>query len=213
MITRIVLIVFMFCVAAVSQMTVVVGDFKNQAEAYFLDSWERNVPEFLKSELGKSQKITIIERGELPAVLQEQALSMTGLIDSSTAQKVGDLLGAQFIVSGTISQSGGQTRIDARIIRVATGEVRSEKVQARDTDHLLEMCEVLGQNLVYLLTGEGKRLEKMEVNRFPTLYYLGATVGFGIATAVAGSAYNRQLDKYQAATELDKFDDAYDSAR
>jgi len=109
------------------QVTVAIADFKNQSDAFYLDSWEKSVPDFLKSELSVSPRITIVERRALESVLQEQALSMTGLVDSTTAQQVGGLIGAQYIISGTINKTGsfkfeaikvGQDTMLAQIIKL-----------------------------------------------------------------------------------------------
>lgn len=195
-----------------SQMTVAIADFKNNTDAFYLDDWEKSIPEFLKSELSKSDKIVIVERRQLEAVLQEQALSMTGLVDSSTAQKVGNLLGAEFVISGTINQSGKWTRIDAKIIRVSSGHVKGEKVQAPDDKHLTEMVSLLGNNIIVMLSGGGTYIEKETLTNYPTTYFLAATAGLAIGTLVVNNAYNKKQEEYQNATNLSEFDEAYDSA-
>ena len=195
-----------------SQMTVAIADFKNNTDSFYLDDWEKSIPEFLKSELSKSDKIVIVERRQLEAVLKEQALSMTGLVDSSTAQQVGTLLGAEYVISGTINQSGKWTRIDAKIIRVSSGHVKGEKVQAPDDKHLTEMTSLLGNNIIVMLSGEGAYIEKETLTKYPTTYFLVATAGLAIGTLIVNNAYNKKLDEYQNAAELSEFDDAYDTA-
>jgi TolB-like protein len=194
------------------QVTIAIGDFKNQSDTFYLDGWEKSIPEYLKSEVSKSEKVIMVERRQLETVLSEQALTMTGLVDSSTAQKVGDLLGAQFVISGTISQSGGWTRIDAKIIRVATGHVRSEKVRARDDEHLDEMVQLLANNMLHILVGDKSYQEKIELKKYPTTYFLLASAGLAAGTLIVNNAYQNKLDAYQSATRLSEFDTNYDSA-
>ena len=119
-----------------AQQPIAIGDFKNDSEVFYLDSWEKSIPEFLKSELSKAEELIVVERQQLESVLREQALSMTGLIDSATAQSVGQMVGAQYMISGKISKTGKWIRIDARIIQVSTGQVKSEKVRGQDNQHL-----------------------------------------------------------------------------
>jgi len=195
-----------------AQTTVAVADFRNQSNAFYLDSWERAVPEFLVTELSSSDRIIIVERSQLESVLTEQALSMTGLIDSATAQKVGQMLGAQFVITGSINRVSGWTRIDAKIIRVASGQVRSEKVRAKSDEYLNEMLELLANNLRNVLSGEGRYREKLEVDTYPTTYFLAATVGLAAVSAIANSSYNKKLDEYRAAVRLEEFDSKYDEA-
>jgi TolB-like protein len=195
-----------------AQMTVAIADFKNNTDAFYLDDWEKSIPEFLKSELSKSEDLVIVERRQLEAVLKEQALSMTGLVDSSTAQQIGNLLGAEYVISGTINQSGKWTRIDAKIIRVSSGHVKSEKVQAPDDKHLTEMVNLLGNNIIVLLSGDGTYIEKETLTNYPTTYFLAASAGLAIGTLVVNNAYNKKVEEYQHATELSEFDEAYDAA-
>ena len=195
-----------------SQMTVAIADFKNNTDSFYLDDWEQSIPEFLKSELSKSEKIVIVERRQLEAVLREQALSMTGMVDSSTAQQVGTLLGAEYVISGTINQSGKWTRIDAKIIRVSSGHVKGEKVQAPDDKHLTEMVSLLGNNMIVMLSGDGTYIEKETLSNYPTTYFLIASAGLAIGTLVVNNAYNKKREEYQNATELSEFDEAYDAA-
>ena len=195
------------------QVSVAIADFKNQSDAFYLDSWEKSVPEFLKSELSVSPHITIVERRALESVLQEQALSMTGLVDSTTAQEVGGLIGAQFIISGTINKTGSWTRIDAKIIKVETGQVKSEKVRTSDEKYQDEMIQLLANNIRHHLAGEGEYMNKLELKPYPTTYFLIATAGLGIGTAIINSAYQKKVDEYNSATRLsDNFDDKYDAA-
>jgi TolB-like protein len=193
-------------------MTVAIADFKNNTDSFYLDDWEKSIPEFLKSELSRSEKIVIVERRQLEAVLKEQALNMTGLVDSSTAQQVGTLLGAEFVISGTINQSGKWTRIDAKIIRVSSGHVKSEKVQAPDDKHLTEMVSLLGNNIIVMLSGDVTYIEKETLTKYPTTYFLAASAGLAIGTLVVNNAYNKKQEEYQNATGLSEFDDAYDAA-
>jgi len=206
------ILLFLNVIPLQAQLTVAIADFKNNTDAFYLDDWEKSIPEFLKSELSKSEQIVIVERRQLEAVLNEQALSMTGLVDSSTAQQVGTLLGAEFVISGTINQSGKWTRIDAKIIRVSSGHVKGEKVQAPDDEHLTEMVGLLGNNIVVMLSGEGTYIENETLTSYPTTYFLAASAGLAIGTLVVNNAYNKKREEYQNATELSEFDEAYDSA-
>jgi TolB-like protein len=212
--TLFIALIFIFCInqTGLAQVTVAIADFENQSDTFYLDTWEKSIPEYLKSELSGSENIIIVERRQLESVLREQALSMTGLVDSSTAQKIGDLVGAQFVITGTINKSGGWTRIDAKIIRVVTGHVKSEKVRAKDDEHLDEMVQLLANNILHILVGNVSYQEKIELKKCPTTYFLIASVGLVASTVILNNAYKNKLDEYHNATNLVQFDPAYDSA-
>jgi TolB-like protein len=197
---------------AVAQLTLAIGDFKNDSEVFYLDSWERSIPEFLKSDLSQADELTIVERQQLESVLTEQALSMTGLMDSSTAQTVGKMVGAQYIIGGKINQSGKWIRIDARIVQVATGEVKSVSVRGRDDQHVQEMVSLLANNIRNKLTGKAEYRSKVVLGRDYTLYFLGATIALGGGTVLANNTYQDHLARYHQAGLLAEFDKQYDPA-
>ncbi len=194
------------------QVNIAVTDFRNQSDEYILDSWERSVPDLLRSELTRSDELIVLDRSRLESVLEEQALYLSGLMDTSQAMKAGNLLGAEFIISGTMHQIDGVYRITADIIRVKTGQINSETVEAPDRKHLKEMVELLGNNIRYMLTGRGNYIAKISLAPYPTWYFLGAAAGLGTATVFANLTYLDNRDKYRDTEKLEKFDTYYDRA-
>ena len=79
--------------------------------------------EELITRLFQTDKFRIIERSLLNKVVEEQKLSLTQLIEPSSAQKLGRILGVDAIVSGTITDLGGKLKINARMIGTETGDV------------------------------------------------------------------------------------------
>jgi TolB-like protein len=63
----------------------------------------------------------IVERRRLNDVLDELHLQQTGAIDSTTALRVGRLLGAHFVLFGSYLFSDGKIRIDTRLTEVESG--------------------------------------------------------------------------------------------
>ncbi len=197
---------------ATAQLTVAIGDFQNRTERIYLDSWEQKIPEFLHSELSQSPEIVLVERQNLKALMDEQALSMIGLVDSATAQQIGKLLSAQYVISGTINESGEWLRVDTKVINVVTGKIVSEKVQSNRTEYLDEMVKLLGQNLRYQLTGKGVYKAKLTMKKYPTPYFLAGTLGSGLATLLVHRNYLQKRDEYHKTTVLPKIDPLYQSA-
>lgn len=70
-----------------------------------------------------SKTVTIVERERLESVLSELELAQSDKVDSSTAAKIGKLTGARYIVLGSFFDLFGTLRIDARLIKVETGEI------------------------------------------------------------------------------------------
>ena len=74
----------------------------------------------LESETGS---FDIVERQQLSKVLKEQSLTASALFDSETIADVGEILGIQGIISGSIADLGSSIKINARCISVETALV------------------------------------------------------------------------------------------
>lgn len=68
-------------------------------------------------------EMNVIERTKLDNIMAEHQLSEMGAVDPETAQKIGRLLGAQTLYYGSFTTFGKQMCLDARLVRVETGEV------------------------------------------------------------------------------------------
>jgi len=85
----------------------------------------RYLSEELITRLYDSNKFKVVERQLLNKVIAEQKLSLTGVVDPASARKLGNVLGVDAIVSGTIADRGDSLKINARLIDTETGEVFS----------------------------------------------------------------------------------------
>lgn len=81
--------------------------------------------EELITRLFLTKKFQVIERLLLNKVLSEHKLNATGLIDETTAKELGNILGVEAIVSGTITDLGGSVKINSRLISTETGQIFS----------------------------------------------------------------------------------------
>lgn len=83
----------------------------------------RIVSEELITRLYQTKKFKVIERQQLNKIISEQKLSLTGVVDPASAQKLGRVLGVDSIVFGSISDLVKHLKINARLISTETGEV------------------------------------------------------------------------------------------
>jgi hypothetical protein len=81
------------------------------------------ISEVLAVALADRKKMTVLERRRLHDVLQEQKLTAAGLVDPATAARVGKLLSAQIVVSGTMVQTQPKLRGTILVIAVDRGLV------------------------------------------------------------------------------------------
>lgn len=126
---------------------IAVTKFDNKAQGSY-GNWNigEGMAEMLTTELIKTGRFVVIERRALQDVVDEQKLGQSGLVQKETASKIGQILGAQMVVSGVVSEfeqteSGGgkgvslfglsigskssnaHVAVDVRMIDTVTGQV------------------------------------------------------------------------------------------
>ena len=79
--------------------------------------------DMLTTDLKSVQNLTMVDRQALEKLLNEQNLNNSKGFDQSTATKIGKLLGAEVIITGTYFEFFGSLRVDAKFINVETGEI------------------------------------------------------------------------------------------
>jgi len=107
------------------------------------------VAEELITRLFLTQKFEVVERELLNKVLEEHELKSTGLIDPTSAQKLGKILGVESIVSGTVTDLGETIKLNARLISTETGKifaVAAEKLPIDDTVKKLMSIRISNTN-------------------------------------------------------------------
>ncbi|MBI5674305.1 MAG: hypothetical protein HZC48_00555 [Nitrospirae bacterium] len=127
--------------------SIAVTKFDNKVKGVY-GNWDlgEGFAEMLTTELIKTGRFVVVERQALQDVVSEQELGQTGLVRKETAAKVGELLGANIIVRGVVSEfemneSGGggglsiggvrlglsgsnaHVAVDIRLIDTNTGQV------------------------------------------------------------------------------------------
>ncbi len=84
------------------------------------NQFTKNLQEKLFTDLVQ-KGMQVVERDQLERVLKEQKLGYSGLINLNSAKKVGELLGAEGMVLGTISDLGNSVSVNARLVDLETG--------------------------------------------------------------------------------------------
>jgi len=77
------------------------------------------------SDLTGLEQLRILERSKLEAVLAEQELALSDLVDTENAIQIGRLMAADLLLTGTVIEMTRSVIIFSRIIDVASGEIES----------------------------------------------------------------------------------------
>ncbi len=99
--------------------TVAILDFEGQDVSA---SEVQTLTERMRTEIGNTNAVRLIERKAVEKIMQEQGFQQTGCTSDECAAEVGQLLGVQFMVSGTIGKVGKTYTIDSKMFSVETGE-------------------------------------------------------------------------------------------
>ncbi len=93
---------------------------------------KKGIAEMLITDIAADPAITVVERSRLEDVIAELNLQQTNKVDATTAQRVGKLLGAQYLVTGSLTMQKGSGRLDGKVVKVETGIVTGAAVPLKD---------------------------------------------------------------------------------
>lgn len=127
------------------------------------------------SDLSVIERIQLVERERLEELLAELDLQQSAYADPSSAQSVGMIMGAEYVVAGAFVTVDPEMRLDTRIDRVETAEIVTTAQVTGQQDALFELQQSLADQLVegfelVLTEDERARLrERQEENRIDDL--------------------------------------------
>lgn len=120
----------------------------------------RGISDMLVTTLVKTGKFIVVEREQLDKVLAEQGLGMSGAVTPQSAATAGQLLGAEIIVTGSVSEFGekksalggripkiggkiskrsARSVVDIRLVNTTTGEIiMAEKAEGKASSTSLD---------------------------------------------------------------------------
>lgn len=133
--------------------------FENRGNAA-LEPLEVGIAQMLITDLTGATATPIVERARLQAVLDELKLGHEGAVAPETAAAVGKLVGAEYLVLGSFFELMGTMRVDARLVRVETGEITWAHGVDGPTNTLFELEAALSDALLHQLKGAPKRPRK-----------------------------------------------------
>ena len=115
------------------------------------DALRKGIAGTLIYELARNPAVRLVDRLETQRLLDEQGLGVAERVDAATAAKVGKLVGARYMITGSFIDLYGDFRVDARIINVETGEimkvVRSDP-KLHDRKDMFRMIESVAERIM-----------------------------------------------------------------
>jgi len=121
------------------------------------------VAEWFTTALVETGRFDIIERRLLQQLLEEQKMGQSGLIDPTSATKLGKVLGVATVVSGTVQNYDGNYEINARLINVESGSIIvAEKVRASSATRLTELVASIAARIIRNFPLQGYVVQRSE---------------------------------------------------
>jgi len=115
-----------------SEMATVIGESGKKAIAVAdftdLDGQTTKLGRFLAEEFSvalaaSGQGFQVIDRLHLKSLIREHELSESGIIDTTTAQKLGNIAGVEALITGTLTPFGDTIRVTAKILDTETARI------------------------------------------------------------------------------------------
>ena len=106
------------------------------------------LPDLLGQALLQSPRIRLVERQRLDQVLQEQKLGSSALADEQSRLRLGRLIGARWMVFGSLMRIGEDWQIDVRIVDVEQAQVVTTATEmGSQSDYLPALQRISAQIL------------------------------------------------------------------
>jgi TolB-like protein len=168
------------------------------------------------------ERFHIVTRGdELEAILQEQKLSQTDLVDKATAIRIGKLVAAEGILMGSVRETKDSIEIYARLVNTETSTVLDAK-DVYGQDKVLPQIQYLTNGLALkfkhsfpLIEGMVVRIKKNEIfadfgaiNKIKKeMRFIVFKPGETIVHPVTGKILGSDTEELGIATVVSVFDD------
>lgn len=104
------------------------------------------ITDVVLTEFAKNQNLVLVERAAVEDLLTKQKLLVSGRVSDADAVRAGQLLGAQYVVIGSILMIGKESQVSLRVVDVETSTYPSNPAGKRgNSDELLTVIEQLVQ--------------------------------------------------------------------
>jgi TolB-like protein len=140
--------------------------------------------------LVKDGNLTIVDRSELELLRDEMDFQLSGEVSDVSAQSIGKKLGAQTIISGSLSLLGKMWRMRIRALEVETAKVQGIRTYTIRKDTVLANLipkttgEKAGTGVLNIVLGLGSYLEGDIMGGITITAGYAVSIGFFVVKAV-----------------------------
>ena len=154
------LLTFLSTPAMAKQLNILVYPFENNGDKQY--SWiSAGMTDTVINDLTGIREVSVISNADRKKIMEETKFILSGLVEEETMVKVGKLMGANIIFSGSYMVSGNNIRVIARLINVETGKTKS----SAKLDGTLDKIFALQDKVVLTLLSETGKASIAGVNK------------------------------------------------
>lgn len=142
------------------------------------------VSDLLFAALARSPAIYLVDRADIKKLLDEHELNLSGMVAPGQATQVGQLTGAQILVTGSVIEVDKSIYIVGKIIGTETSRVLGASVKGRTRDEVGPLVEELAATVGDTVTKQATKLVAEEVKPADQLAALNEKLGLARRPAV-----------------------------
>lgn len=117
----------------------------------------KGIADLLITDLAQNPAIRVVERENIAAILAEQNLARDGRVDDATAARIGKLLGARHIVTGSfVTDRSGTMVITIKSVDTESGRIEYSDMHRDRTDNFLSLVSTVAEK-----TNRGLKLPEL----------------------------------------------------
>ncbi len=96
---------------------------------------------YIKERLSHSTVFNLVERENLDKVLQEMELDVSGIVDPGKTPKAGEILGADLLLTGIVTELADQVQLSLQLVDTASAKLEAEEIILYPRQELLVSAE------------------------------------------------------------------------
>ncbi|MFN0198964.1 MAG: CsgG/HfaB family protein [Planctomycetaceae bacterium] len=135
------------------------------------------VSDLLFAELAANEALFLVDRAEFAKTLAEQSLNVTGAVKADQAIQVGQLTGAQLLVTGSVLQADKKLYLVAKIIGTETSRVLGASVNGKASDELGPLVAELAKKISTLIEDDAEKLVARKVEKRDRIDFIREQLG------------------------------------
>jgi len=117
----------------------------------------KGIADLLITDLAQNPAIRVVERENIASILAEQNLARDGRVDDATAARIGKLLGARHIVTGSfVTDRSGTMVITIKSVDTESGRIEYSDMHRDRTDNFLALVSTVAEK-----TNRGLKLPEL----------------------------------------------------